>query len=88
MRTLLPCCVLLKFRYAVGNTPCSGRRSTREGYGNHCTSVEVTMTRNGLVSMLVEIAVGAAIFFAVLFAVFAMVRVAGSMQLDGIFSWI
>ncbi len=56
--------------------------------GNHCKSVEVTMTRNGLASMLVEIAVGAAIFFAVLFAVFEIVRVAGSMQLDGIFSWI
>jgi hypothetical protein len=46
------------------------------------------MARNRLASMLIEIAVGAAIFFAVLFAVFEMVRIAGSMQLDGIFSWI
>jgi len=38
--------------------------------------------------MSFDIAVGAAIFFAVLFAVFELVRVAGSMQLDGIFSWI
>lgn len=36
----------------------------------------------------IEIAVSAAIFVAVLFAVVELVRVAGSMQLAGMFSWI
>jgi hypothetical protein len=57
---------------------------TRPG-GNHRRSVEVTMTRNGLASMLLDITLGATILFAVLFVVFEMIRVAGSMQLDGIF---
>jgi hypothetical protein len=38
--------------------------------------------------MFVEIAVGTAILAVALFAIVELARVAGMMQLDGIFSWI
>jgi hypothetical protein len=74
--------MLLVVRHAGGRPCTNGARD------NHRSSVEVTMTSNGLASMLLDITLGATILFAVLFVVFEMIRVAGSMQLDGIFSWI
>jgi hypothetical protein len=50
--------------------------------------VEVRMVRYRCASTLVEIAAGIAILAVALFTIVELVRVAGMMQLDGIFSWI
>jgi hypothetical protein len=40
-----------------------------------------------MAKLLVEIAVGTAILVVALFSIVELVRVAGMLQLDGIFSW-
>ena len=54
---------------------------------NHCNRAEVTMARHTL-SRVVEIAVGTAILVVAIFTIVELARVAATMQLDGIFSWI
>jgi hypothetical protein len=46
------------------------------------------MARHPRASMVLEIAVGTAILAVALFTIIELARVAGMMQLDGIFSWI
>jgi hypothetical protein len=63
-------------------------RANTSTAANHCNPVEVTMARHPRASMFVEIAVGTAILAVALFTIVELARVAGMMQLDGIFSWI
>ena len=51
------------------------------------SSMEVTMARRTRVGALVEIAVGTAIVVGAFLAIVELARVAATMQLDGIFSW-